>query len=206
MSRSSTREAPLEDGRHQQVEVEGLFRAFVSARQPHQKEQDIQEEAKEEDIQEQAEAASPVVETRAEIAGRLVGIADEIDGLYKDDFSKMIDDLKLTPENAYRSFASVAKRLVYRGINWGNIIALFAFGYHVVQKFAKSVTKIISMIAGIIGRFMVREKIGQWVQEQGGWRSVLSLGTADLFPGNNTAFYLLAGMAVAAAILYFTRK
>ncbi|XP_065838377.1 bcl-2 homologous antagonist/killer-like isoform X1 [Oscarella lobularis] len=196
----------------QQIAAENLFRAFVKARQPQETEEDIQRALEEaEKIQQETSsssaATSPIVESRVEIADRLVNIADEIDSRYHDEFEEMVERLRLTPENAYGSFSELAMRLLRRGVNWGNIIALFVLGYRIVKKFAASVTKIVGWVAGIIGRFVVREKIAQWVQEHGGWGSVLSLGAADLFPGSRrTVFYLFGAAVVAAGLLYLSRK
>ena len=104
----------------QQIAAENLFRAFVKARQPQETEEDIQRALEEaEKIQQETSsssaATSPIVESRVEIADRLVNIADEIDSRYHDEFEEMVERLRLTPENAYGSFSELAMRLLRRG-------------------------------------------------------------------------------------------
>ena len=57
-------------------------------------------------------------------------------------------------------------------INWGRIITLLCFGYRMaVTVVQRGIRGFFSNVVGFVVRFIINEKIAQWIAEQGGWVS-----------------------------------
>lgn len=163
---ASQGEPPTDGEEDEQSEV--LFRAFVKVKAEKEQQTDIKEAVEgEEDVQDSGDR-------NVEIGQKLAMIADELDEEYGSEIDSMIDQLQLTSESAYFSFHEMAMRLLRRGVTWGNIVALFLFGYRVIVRFfTKNIPDLIRRMTGMIGR-LCAEKVTQWVKENGGWIRVLT--------------------------------
>lgn len=107
------------------------------------------------------------------IGQRLGEVGDEIDARYRDQFHEMIEQLSLTSDTAYETFAAVTRRLFRSGINWGRIIALLCFGYEIAitvirRGFSGSFLR---RIIRFVVDFVFRERIATWIADHGGWVS-----------------------------------
>jgi len=58
------------------------------------------------------------------------------------------------------------------GINWGRVIALLGFGYRMaVHVYQHGITGFLRRIICFVVDFMLRNRIAQWIAQQGGWVS-----------------------------------
>lgn len=56
------------------------------------------------------------------------------------------------------------------GINWGRVIALLGFGYRMaIHVYQQGRTGFLRWIARCVVEFMLRNRIAQWIAQQGGW-------------------------------------
>ncbi|KAJ8390522.1 hypothetical protein AAFF_G00103190 [Aldrovandia affinis] len=110
------------------------------------------------------------------VGQQLAVIGDDINRRYDLNFMEMLSQLALTPDNAYDYFCKIAKSLFDSGINWGRVIALLSFGYRMaLHVFQQGMTGFLSRIARFIGDFLLRNRIAQWIAQQGGWVAALEL-------------------------------
>ncbi|XP_071941636.1 bcl-2 homologous antagonist/killer-like [Antedon mediterranea] len=138
------------------------------------------------------------------VGRQLAQIGDQIDSQYRDEFRQMINSLNITPATAYQAFAGVAKRLFREGINWGRIAALLMFGYRIAMDVARNATHFIKKIIESIVKFIITEKIAQWIAEQGGWISAMRYQTENASWRDICVVLSLA--AVSAFAVYMSRR
>jgi len=56
------------------------------------------------------------------------------------------------------------------GIHWGRIITLLCFGYRLaITYLRRGIYGFFTNIIGWVVKFVVSERIAQWIAEQGGW-------------------------------------
>jgi len=61
-------------------------------------------------------------------------------------------------------------RLLSGEINWGRIVALLCFGYRLSLALAHDIYhNIVPNIAQLVVRFMIRERMLNWIYDHGGW-------------------------------------
>ncbi|MGH0188904.1 UNVERIFIED_CONTAM: hypothetical protein FKN15_032302 [Acipenser sinensis] len=96
---------------------------------------------------------------------------DEFELRYRRAFSDLSSQLHITPGTAYQSFEQVVNELFRDGVNWGRVVALFAFGGALC---VESVEKEMGSLVGRIADWMTTyldSNIEPWIQRQGGWVS-----------------------------------
>ncbi|XP_029105647.1 bcl-2 homologous antagonist/killer-like isoform X2 [Scleropages formosus] len=104
------------------------------------------------------------------VGQQLAIIGDDINRRYDLNFTRMLSQLALTPDNAYEYFCKIANSLFDSGINWGRVIALLSFGYRMaLHVFQQGITGFLSSIVRFICDFLLRNRIAQWIAQQGGW-------------------------------------
>lgn len=100
-------------------------------------------------------------------------MGDVLSKKYHEEFVDMARNLGLTSTTAYSTFAKIANRLFLNGINWGRIVALLLFGYEIavslIKKKAMGVRNFLTKIVNFVVQFIVKEKIADWIRDQGGW-------------------------------------
>ncbi|XP_048874331.1 bcl-2 homologous antagonist/killer-like isoform X1 [Brienomyrus brachyistius] len=151
-------------------ESEAVFCSYVRYRYHQEMEQGEQSTLNPEIIALQPDESSPM----CRVGQQLAIIGDDINRRY--DFSGMLSQLSLTPENAYDYFCKIANSLFDSGINWGRVIALLSFGYRMaLHVFQQGITGFLSSISRFIGDYLLRNRIAQWIAQQGGWVAALDL-------------------------------
>ncbi|XP_077866051.1 bcl-2 homologous antagonist/killer-like, partial [Saccoglossus kowalevskii] len=64
--------------------------------------------------------------------------------------------------------------IFFDGINWGRIVALLMFGYRIAMDvIQKGFRGFFSKIIEFVVKFIIGEKIAQWIARQGGWAAAL---------------------------------
>ncbi|XP_041092026.1 bcl-2 homologous antagonist/killer-like [Polyodon spathula] len=182
---------------HVVEETEGVFNSYVFYRYHQEREQEGNDLPRDPEIM----ALRPNgASTTARVGQQLALIGDDINSRYDLNFTNMLSQLALTPENAYDYFCKIANSLFDSGINWGRVIALLGFGYRMaLHVFQQGMRGFLSRIARFIADFVLRNRIAQWIAQQGGWVAALDLDNVYLN-------YMLVLVAVGLASLFIVRR
>ncbi|KAI0220831.1 hypothetical protein LSAT2_027704 [Lamellibrachia satsuma] len=129
----------------------------------------------------------------------------ELSKKYDDIFKKFIQDLSIDELNGFQTLANVADELFREGpINWGRIVALYAFGGYVARYSVSSQdSDVINMIGEFLG-FYVSKKLGDWIREHGGWDAFLEHFSEPSDEGSNLwhgLFITAMGLATLASVI-----
>ncbi|KAL4645820.1 bcl-2 homologous antagonist/killer [Arapaima gigas] len=191
---------PGKDGEHPDTEEHVLedtaevFYSYVRYRYHQEMEQGEQPPPDPEIMALQHNENSPM----CRVGQQLAIIGDDINRRYDLSFTRMLSQLALTPDNAYEYFCKIANSLFDSGINWGRVIALLSFGYRMaLHVFQQGITGFLSSIMRFICDFLLRNRIAQWIAQQGGWVNTLvpwctTLHThCSLLPCTDSALYPL---------------
>ncbi|XP_078500362.1 bcl-2 homologous antagonist/killer isoform X2 [Lissotriton helveticus] len=136
-----------------------------------------------------------------DVGRQLAVIGDDINTRYEGHFQDMILDLKPDMDNAYEYFTKIASSLFEDGINWGRVIALLGFGYRMALYVfhQHGIRGFLSRIAQFVATFVLRNRIAQWIAEQGGWTAALDL--------DNVYFkYVVAALALVLVGQFVLRR
>ncbi|XP_038606433.1 bcl-2-like protein 1 [Tachyglossus aculeatus] len=139
---------------------------------------------------------------------------DEFEVRYRRAFSDLAWQLHITPATAYQSFEQVVNELFRDGINWGRVVAFFAFGGALC---VESADKEMGPLVGRIGRWMATyldSRLDPWIRDNGGWDTFVELYGNDAAAQSRKEQerfnrWLLTGFTVAAVLLLgslFARK
>lgn len=151
------------------------------------------------------EQLPPVFSPETSVGRQLAIIGDDIQRRYDNQFTQMIKVLNFSgngsDRSAYNTFHSVATSLFRDGhISWGRVIALFCFGYRIaVHQLTHGFSGMISETIGWITQFMMRQRISNWMAEQGGWDAIM-----NLMPETVSGFTLVSVAVVAALAIVLT--
>lgn len=112
---------------------------------------------------------SPPLEVTNKIHIAMRTLADEFEERYTAEFSDMVQQLHITPDIAYPTFNAVAQELFIDGINWGRVVALFAFGGAIaIECYEKNMSHLVDSIYDWVSTY-VQTHLEQWISSQGGW-------------------------------------
>ncbi|XP_069489626.1 bcl-2 homologous antagonist/killer [Ambystoma mexicanum] len=165
-----------------------VFRSYAFYRYQHEQAENMVEIPVDPEISELPQSEST---TTTDVGRRLAVIGDDINNRYDSDFREMLISLQPDMHNAYKYFTKIASSLFEDGINWGRVIALLGFGYrmalHVYHH--HGIRGFLTSIAEYIARFVLQNKIAEWIMNQGGWVAALTL--------DNVYFkYVVAALAI----------
>ncbi|XP_004607043.2 bcl-2-like protein 1 isoform X1 [Sorex araneus] len=156
----------------------------------------------------EATPVDPVKQTLREVC-------DDFDRRFQQAFSDMTAQVHITPATARQTFEQVVDELFREEVNWGRIVAFFAFGGALcVQSADKEMRGLVGQIAAWMTTYL-NSHLDPWIRDNGGWDTF-----AELY-GNNAAAgsrrvqerfqrWMLAGMTLAGMAvlgsLFFSRK
>ncbi|XP_029358361.1 bcl-2-like protein 1 [Echeneis naucrates] len=131
---------------------------------------------------------------------------DEFEFLFRQAFSDLSSQLDITSDTVYQSFETVMDEVFKDGINWGRIVALFAFGGELcVECVEKNMSEMVPSIAEWMTIYLDLH-IRPWIETQGGWDCF-----AEIFGQNSAATarrsqeaarrWLLVGVALLTGVL-----
>lgn len=107
--------------------------------------------------------------TDARLAMRL--LATDFERRYNTELAGMVAQLSINMDTIYPTFKQIVEQLFVDGINWGRIVALFAFGGAVAaQCMADDRTCLVAQVADWVAVF-TRNRLLPWIEQQGGWVS-----------------------------------
>ncbi|KFR00810.1 Bcl-2 homologous antagonist/killer, partial [Opisthocomus hoazin] len=154
-------------------ETEEVFRSYAFYRYQQEREESGEEVPMDPEI---VEIQQELGSTGSLVGRRLAIIGDDINERYDAEFRCMLKSLQPTKENAYEYFTRIASSLFESGINWGRVIALLGFGYRMaVHVYQHGITGFLRRIICFVVDFMLRNRIAQWIAQQGGWVAALDL-------------------------------
>ncbi|XP_026720307.1 bcl-2 homologous antagonist/killer isoform X2 [Athene cunicularia] len=154
-------------------ETEEVFRSYAFYRYQQEREERGEEMPMDPEI---AEIQQELGSTGSLVGRRLAIIGDDINERYDAEFRYMLKSLQPTKENAYEYFTRIASSLFESGINWGRVIALLGFGYRMaIHVYQHGIPGFLRRIARYVAEFMLRNRIAQWIAQQGGWVAALEL-------------------------------
>lgn len=151
----------------------------------------------------QSDNAPPVATSK--YAKTMRRAVHELSKKYDDIFKKFIQDLSINELNGFQTLANVADELFREGpINWGRIVALYAFGGYVARySVSPNDIDVINMIGEFLG-FYVSKKLGDWIRENGGWDAFLEQFSEAVGDGSNLWHGLLItamGLATLVSVI-----
>ncbi|XP_067856188.1 bcl-2 homologous antagonist/killer-like [Heptranchias perlo] len=136
-----------------------------------------------------------------EIGRQLAIIGDELNHRKNREYQGMRAYLPLASENGFQSFCRVAERLFDNGINWGQTIALLSFGYKMVTcVYQRGIMECFGKVTKSAAKFIAKNQIAQWIVEQGGWTTALSIEYANLKWLFGIFVAVMLGVAIAHQI------
>lgn len=102
-------------------------------------------------------------------AATLRRLADQIEEQYPLLLNHLCHKLNITRATVYQTFFEIASEVFADGINWGRIVALFAFGgklavycdQHQMKELVASITEWVSRYVGA--------GLSEWIENHGGW-------------------------------------
>uniref|UniRef100_A0A8C8RGB1 Bcl-2 homologous antagonist/killer n=1 Tax=Pelusios castaneus TaxID=367368 RepID=A0A8C8RGB1_9SAUR len=154
-------------------ETEEVFRSYAFYRYQQEREEGGTTVPMDPEI---AEIQQEPGSTSSQVGRRLATIGDDINMRYDAEFQNMLKTLQPTKDNAYEYFTKIASSLFDSGINWGRVIALLGFGYRMaIHVYQHGVTGFLRSIARYVAEFVLRNRIAQWIAQQGGWVAALDL-------------------------------
>ncbi|XP_074833401.1 bcl-2 homologous antagonist/killer [Carettochelys insculpta] len=170
-------------------ETEEVFQSYAFYRYQQEREEGGEEVPMDPEI---AEIQQEPGSTSNLVGRRLAIIGDDINMRYDAEFRNMLKTLQPTKDNAYEYFIKIATSLFESGINWGRVIALLGFGYRMaIHVYQHGVTGFLRSITRYVVEFVLRNRIAQWIAQQGGWVAALDLDN----------IYLKYMMVVLAVVL-----
>ncbi|XP_066481150.1 bcl-2 homologous antagonist/killer isoform X1 [Tiliqua scincoides] len=176
-------------------QTEEVFESYVFYRYQQEREQNEADVPVDPEITEMQQRPDSI---NSQVGRRLATIGDDINMRYDKEFCEMLKSLQPTRDNAYEYFTRIASSLFESGINWGRVIALLGFGYRMaIHVYQHGVTGFLRRIARYIADFMLRNRIAQWIAQQGGWVAALNLSNVYLKYVLLVAAVILLGQFVA---------
>lgn len=113
-------------------------------------------------------------------------LGDEFELRYRDTFNEMFTELHITPTSAYPTFAGVTSELFHKEIQWGHIVALFAFGGSIAtQSMNKEMPALVDLIVDWVSTY-IDEHIIEWINENGSWEGIVQYYDVDALKSRTT--------------------
>lgn len=95
-------------------------------------------------------------------------LADQIEEQHPSLLSHLCHKLNITRTTAYTTFVEIASEVFVDGINWGRIVALFAFGGKLaVYCDQHHMEDLVSSVTEWVGRYV--GGLSEWIENHGGW-------------------------------------
>ncbi|XP_043564760.1 bcl-2 homologous antagonist/killer-like [Chiloscyllium plagiosum] len=148
------------------------------------------------DLPETTNQTSP--SSSMEIGRQLAIIGDELNHQKNREFQGVQAHLFLPSENGYEPFCRVAERLYDNGINWTQTIALLSLSYKMVTYvYRRAVMGCFGKATKSVAKIIAKNQVAQWIIEQGGWTTALSIENANLKWLFGILVAVMLGVAIA---------
>ncbi|KAK3103484.1 hypothetical protein FSP39_019575 [Pinctada imbricata] len=94
---------------------------------------------------------------------------DDFEERYQAQFQDLVEQLHITQNTAYSMFKSIVEELFSGGINWGRIVALFAFGGSLAVRCVE--TGMPNLVESVVEwiTIYIEQHLQTWIIQHGGW-------------------------------------
>ena len=136
----------------------------------------------------------------SDVAHVLRDIGDDIMKNYQ--LNHCISEIQVTPNTAYKTFASVASQIFSDGsVNWGRIVMLFYFAYKLALQVLNQLP-LIEIIISWVKQF-VADRLAGWISSRGGWNAI-----REYYHSSNTQMLgmFVAGFLAASCLFWYMKK
>ncbi|OWF51020.1 apoptosis regulator R1-like isoform X1 [Mizuhopecten yessoensis] len=111
----------------------------------------------------------PLLSQPTEIHTTLRKMGDEFEERYAVQFSDLGSQLNMSQYNAYPTFNTAVGELFHDGVNWGRIVALFAFSGTLAKKFCQQqMMDLVSSLIDWTSQYLDNQ-LENWIESHGGW-------------------------------------
>ena len=101
-------------------------------------------------------------------AATLRKLADQIEEQYPSLLNHLCHKLSITRTTAYATFVEIASEVFADGVNWGRIVALFAFGGKLAVYCDQHHMKdLVELVTEWVGKYV--GGLSDWIEKHGGW-------------------------------------
>ena len=101
-------------------------------------------------------------------AATLRKLADQIEEQYPLLLNHLCHKLNITPATVYQTFFEIASEVFVDGVNWGRIVALYAFGGKLAMYCDQHHMKeLVGSVTDWVGRYV--GGLCEWIENHGGW-------------------------------------
>ncbi|XP_061186043.1 bcl-2-like protein 1 isoform X2 [Saccostrea echinata] len=126
---------------------------------------------------------------------------DEFEDLYRVQFQELVDQLHVTHDTCYPMFKAVVEELFQGGINWGRIVALFAFsGSLSTRCVEKGMASLVELIVEWMTQF-IEQDLSQWIDQHGGWQGFVDFYSKRDRSTNDDTPWVKYGVIGAVGVL-----
>lgn len=106
----------------------------------------------------------------SQTAATLRRLADEIELQYPSLLNHLCNKLNISRSTAYKTFEEIAGEVFADGVNWGRIVALYAFGGKLaVYCDQHNMQDLVDLVTVWVGKFI--GSLSDWIEKEGGWVS-----------------------------------
>lgn len=106
----------------------------------------------------------------SQTAATLRKLADDIEIQYPSLLSHLCHKLNISRNTAYKTFEEIASEVFADGVNWGRIVALYAFGGKLaVYCDQHNMRELVDLVIDWVGKFI--GGLSAWIEKEGGWVS-----------------------------------
>lgn len=96
-------------------------------------------------------------------------LGDEFEKRYRSKFSELANQLHITQDSAYPTFSAVVEEIFAGGVNWGRVVALFAFsGTLAIRCIENNLPQVVDLLVDWVSTYM-HHNIDQWITDHNGW-------------------------------------
>jgi len=137
----------------------------------------------------------------SDVARVLRDIGDDIVRNYS--LQHSINEMKVTTDTAYKTFATVVSEIFSDGgVNWGRIVMVFYFAYRLALKVLNEIP-LLEIIIGWVKKF-VADKLAAWISSRGGWEAAIT----EYRRSQNVQLFsmFVAGFALASFCFWYMKK
>lgn len=111
----------------------------------------------------------PLLNQPTDVHMTLRKMGDEFEERYAVQFSDLGSQLNMSQYNAYPTFNTAVGELFHDGVNWGRIVALFAFSGTLAKKFCQQhMMDLVTSLIDWTSQYLDNQ-LENWIETHGGW-------------------------------------
>lgn len=117
----------------------------------------------------------PLLNQPTDVHMTLRKMGDEFEERYAVQFSDLGSQLNMSQYNAYPTFNTAVGELFHDGVNWGRIVALFAFSGTLAKKFCQQhMMDLVTSLIDWTSQYLDNQ-LENWIETHGGWVGIFTM-------------------------------